>query len=143
MTWPVMGQNNTMNAFGRGGRLEMSFEDIAAAWPGSKASADAWKRGGGRDRVVDDYGIIPRRFAPLSALRQRWPERRLVTLFQPHRYSRTWAGAPTSPPCFDGTDCSGLAGTRCRRRNAIPASRAMPGRQTGASARAALATHHR
>ncbi len=40
--------------------------------------------------VVDDYGHHPTEVkATLSALRNAWPKRRLVVLFQPHRYSRT------------------------------------------------------
>ncbi len=40
--------------------------------------------------LVDDYGHHPTEIvATLEALRQAWPERRLVTVFQPHRYSRS------------------------------------------------------
>jgi UDP-N-acetylmuramate--alanine ligase len=39
---------------------------------------------------VDDYGHHPREIAAtLEAARNGWPERRLVVVFQPHRYSRT------------------------------------------------------
>ncbi len=39
---------------------------------------------------IDDYGHHPREIsATLEAVHQGWPERRLVTVFQPHRYSRT------------------------------------------------------
>ncbi|MCW8828395.1 MAG: UDP-N-acetylmuramate--L-alanine ligase [Gammaproteobacteria bacterium] len=44
----------------------------------------------GRVTLVDDYGHHPRELAAtLQAARAAWPERRLVVLFQPHRYSRT------------------------------------------------------
>ena len=40
--------------------------------------------------IIDDYGHHPTEIrATLSALRERYPKRRLVALFQPHRYSRT------------------------------------------------------
>lgn len=40
--------------------------------------------------VFDDYGHHPEEIkATLSALRLAFPKRRLVTLFQPHRYTRT------------------------------------------------------
>jgi len=40
--------------------------------------------------IVDDYGHHPTEIAAtLDALRQSWPQRRLVMVFQPHRYSRT------------------------------------------------------
>jgi UDP-N-acetylmuramate--alanine ligase len=45
---------------------------------------------GGRAVVVDDYGHHPTEVAAtLEAARQGWPERRLVLVFQPHRYTRT------------------------------------------------------
>lgn len=40
--------------------------------------------------VVDDYGHHPTEIrATLSAIKTAWPDKRLVVLFQPHRYSRT------------------------------------------------------
>lgn len=40
--------------------------------------------------LVDDYGHHPRELeATLAAARNGWPGRRLVLVFQPHRYSRT------------------------------------------------------
>lgn len=40
--------------------------------------------------LVDDYGHHPREVAAtIKAVRQGWPERRLVMVYQPHRYSRT------------------------------------------------------
>jgi UDP-N-acetylmuramate--alanine ligase len=40
--------------------------------------------------VVDDYGHHPTEIrATLAAARQGWAERRVVVLFQPHRYTRT------------------------------------------------------
>ncbi|NOR80721.1 MAG: UDP-N-acetylmuramate--L-alanine ligase [Methyloprofundus sp.] len=40
--------------------------------------------------LVDDYGHHPREVAAtLEALKQAWPEKRSVVIFQPHRYSRT------------------------------------------------------
>lgn len=46
--------------------------------------------GDGRLTFVDDYGHHPREIAAtLEALRQAWPTRRAVVIFQPHRYSRT------------------------------------------------------
>jgi UDP-N-acetylmuramate--alanine ligase len=40
--------------------------------------------------IVDDYGHHPTEVAAtLEALRQAWPGRRVVLVFQPHRFSRT------------------------------------------------------
>jgi UDP-N-acetylmuramate--alanine ligase len=46
--------------------------------------------GSGSVLAVEDYGHHPTELeATLIAARAGWPERRLVTVFQPHRYSRT------------------------------------------------------
>lgn len=45
---------------------------------------------GGEFLVVDDYGHHPAEmFATISAARGAWPGRRVVLVFQPHRYTRT------------------------------------------------------
>ena len=45
---------------------------------------------GGHAVIVDDYGHHPTEVAAtLEAVRQGWPKRRLVLVFQPHRYTRT------------------------------------------------------
>ncbi len=44
----------------------------------------------GKVLLVDDYGHHPRELAAvIDAIRNGWPERRLVLAFQPHRYTRT------------------------------------------------------
>lgn len=44
----------------------------------------------GEIMLVDDYGHHPREVdMVIKAVRAGWPERRLVMLYQPHRYSRT------------------------------------------------------
>lgn len=46
--------------------------------------------GAGKLTLVDDYGHHPREIAAtLEALKQAWPDRRSVIVFQPHRYTRT------------------------------------------------------
>ena len=45
---------------------------------------------GGEVMLVDDYGHHPREvMATVKAVREGWPERRLVMINQPHRYTRT------------------------------------------------------
>ncbi len=45
---------------------------------------------GGSVMLVDDYGHHPREVAAvIKAVRGGWPERRLVMVYQPHRFSRT------------------------------------------------------
>lgn len=44
----------------------------------------------GRVLLIDDYGHHPREItATWTAIRQAWPDRRLVVAYQPHRYTRT------------------------------------------------------
>lgn len=46
--------------------------------------------GDGDAMLVDDYGHHPREVAAvIKAVRDGWPERRLVMVYQPHRYTRT------------------------------------------------------
>lgn len=48
------------------------------------------KVGSAKVLLIDDYGHHPRELqASLSAVRNGWPDKRLVVIFQPHRYSRT------------------------------------------------------
>lgn len=45
---------------------------------------------GGKVTLVDDYGHHPREVAAtIQAARESWPDRRLVMVYQPHRYTRT------------------------------------------------------
>lgn len=44
----------------------------------------------GEVMLVDDYGHHPREVAAtIAAIREGWPERRLLMIYQPHRYTRT------------------------------------------------------
>src|SRR5690625_7548549 len=46
--------------------------------------------GNGEAMLVDDYGHHPTEVAAtIQAIRDGWPERRLVMVYQPHRYTRT------------------------------------------------------
>jgi len=45
---------------------------------------------GGAAMLVDDYGHHPREVgATVAAIREGWPDRRLLMIYQPHRYTRT------------------------------------------------------
>jgi UDP-N-acetylmuramate--alanine ligase len=92
----VPGRHNVMNALASiviATRLGVSFEKIAeglAAFGGVRRRFDVRYRNDTRKQViVDDYGHHPTEIAAtLAAARGYWPGR-IVTLFQPHRYSRT------------------------------------------------------
>jgi UDP-N-acetylmuramate--alanine ligase len=46
--------------------------------------------GRGRVRAIEDYGHHPSEIeATIAAAKQGWPQKRIVAVFQPHRYTRT------------------------------------------------------
>ncbi|PHR30507.1 MAG: UDP-N-acetylmuramate--L-alanine ligase [Desulfotalea sp.] len=55
--------------------------------------------------VVDDYGHHPTEIrATLDAIKQAWSQKRLIVLFQPHRFSRTKALFKEFQTCFHKAD---------------------------------------
>ena len=107
---PLAGVHNVFNALAAitvGLELDIPFATIAAALESfSGVQRRLQVKGEWRDiTVVDDYGHHPTEIrATLSALRDAWPERRLVVLFQPHRYSRTKALAEEFYTAFHEAD---------------------------------------
>jgi UDP-N-acetylmuramate--alanine ligase len=85
---------NSLAAVAVGLELDIPFGVIAealASFSGVQRRLQI-KGEGGDITVIDDYGHHPTEIrATLAALRAAWPKRRLVVLFQPHRYSRTKA----------------------------------------------------
>jgi UDP-N-acetylmuramate--alanine ligase len=107
---PLAGVHNVYNALAAvtvGLELDIPFVTIAAALQSfSGVQRRLQIKGERRDiTVVDDYGHHPTEIrATLSALRDAWPDRRLVVLFQPHRYSRTKALAEEFYTAFHEAD---------------------------------------
>ncbi len=104
------GGHNVLNALGA---LALSLE-MGVEW---SRAVEALATFAGVDRrltpkgeargvlVVDDYGHHPTEIkCTLQAARQEWPERRLVVVFQPHRYSRTRALLEEFWRSFSDTD---------------------------------------
>ena len=55
--------------------------------------------------VVDDYGHHPTEIqATLEAVKENWPDRRKVVVFQPHRYTRTQALLQEFTRSFNNSD---------------------------------------
>jgi len=83
---------NSLAAIGVGLEIDIPFATIAKAL-GSFSGVQRRLQIKGEARgitVVDDYGHHPTEVrATLAALRTAWPKRRLVVMFQPHRYTRT------------------------------------------------------
>jgi UDP-N-acetylmuramate--alanine ligase len=92
----VPGRHNVLNALAAlaiAMKLEIPFQKIAAAlgeFGGVKRRFEIrWENKSTNQVIVDDYGHHPTEIlATLAAARQIWSGR-IVTVFQPHRYSRT------------------------------------------------------
>jgi len=85
---------NSLAAIGVALELDIDFSCIAEGLSSFDGVQRRLQIKGERDGVlvVDDYGHHPTEIrATLDAVRQGWPDRRLVVAFQPHRYSRTQA----------------------------------------------------
>jgi UDP-N-acetylmuramate--alanine ligase len=83
---------NALAAVAVGLEVEIPFATIAAAMKSFSGVQRRLQIKGERKGVlvIDDYGHHPTEIrATISALRDALPERRLIVLFQPHRYTRT------------------------------------------------------
>ena len=91
----IPGRHNAYNALAAAAvasELEVPFEAVQAGLHGFDGIGRRLERIGEAEgvAVMDDYGHHPEEIrATLRAVREAWPERRLVVLFQPHRYTRT------------------------------------------------------
>ena len=85
---------NSLAAIAVGLELEIDFSTIAgalASFAGVQRRLDIKGESSGIT-VIDDYGHHPTEIrATLDAVRDGWPDKRLIVAFQPHRYSRTSA----------------------------------------------------
>ena len=95
----IPGRHNVLNATAAIAVATDEKVDDAAIVRGLEQFAGVGRRfevygeypvGDGEVMLVDDYGHHPTEVAAtIAAVRQGWPERRLLMLYQPHRYSRT------------------------------------------------------
>ena len=100
VTLNLPGRHNVLNALGAiavARALEVPDAAIRRALSGFSGIGRRFQQlgglrlaGGGEALLMDDYAHHPREIeAVTEALRANWPDRRLVVIFQPHRYSRT------------------------------------------------------
>lgn len=91
----IPGDHNVLNALaavGVGLELDIDFKDIRE---GLKSLGGLKRRFEIKDErggimFLDDYGHHPTEImATISTAKECWPDRRLVVIFQPHRYTRT------------------------------------------------------
>jgi UDP-N-acetylmuramate--alanine ligase len=93
----IAGQHNILNALaGIATALELniSFDIIKQALEEIKGVKRRMEIKGEKNEIIvmDDYGHHPTEIvATLNAVRESFPDRRLVVIFQPHRYTRTRA----------------------------------------------------
>ena len=99
ITLNLPGRHNVLNALAAICiALELGVSEAAIARAlqqfegvGRRFVASAITDAAGRELLlIDDYGHHPREVAAtIAAIRAGWPQRRLVLVFQPHRFSRT------------------------------------------------------
>ena len=92
---PLFGAHTALNAAAAvacGLELGLDFDTITRALEGFEGVGRRLEIKGEEDGVlvVDDYGHHPTELGvTIRALRSNFPDRRLVVLFQPHRFTRT------------------------------------------------------
>jgi len=97
ITLKVSGEHNVLNALAAcaaSSCMNVPFETASEALKAFKGAKRRLQYMGsvGEVDLYDDYGHHPREVAAtLRAVRSIFPGRRIVTLFQPHRYTRTAA----------------------------------------------------
>ncbi|WP_448381134.1 UDP-N-acetylmuramate--L-alanine ligase [Gloeomargarita sp.] len=112
LTLPLLGEHNLQNALAAVAvcrAVGVPFSQVQQAvmtFTGARRRFELRGQGGGI-AFYDDYAHHPSEIrATLKAARQRWPqgERRLVVVFQPHRYSRTASLLADFGPVFGEAD---------------------------------------
>lgn len=99
---------NTLAAVAVGMELNLTFEVIAQALKGFTGVQRRFEilQDTPALTVVDDYGHHPVEVqVTLRTAKEVWPARRLVVVFQPHRYSRTQALLKQFWSAFNDADC--------------------------------------
>jgi UDP-N-acetylmuramate--alanine ligase len=99
VTLNMPGRHNVLNALAAicvGYELGVSSEDMQNALAGFEGIGRRMHMYGdasiaqGTVTIIDDYAHHPTEVAAtLSAAKNAWPDKRLVAVFQPHRYTRT------------------------------------------------------
>jgi UDP-N-acetylmuramate--alanine ligase len=98
---------NSLASVAVGIELGIPFSKIASALKSFKGVGRRIEIKGTKKNilVIDDYGHHPTEVKEtIKAVKENWPKRRLVVLFQPHRYSRTASLYNEFGPCFKMAD---------------------------------------
>lgn len=98
---------NALAAVSVGLELEIDIEDIKKGLMGLGCLERRFQIKGEKRGIIiiDDYGHHPTEIsATLETAKECWPEKRLVVIFQPHRYSRVKALFDRFVMCFNQAD---------------------------------------
>ena len=105
----VPGRHNMLNALGAvavGLEVGIPFARIAGALAEFQGAERRFERLGEENGVlvIDDYGHHPTEIAAVIAAARAGLDRRVVVVFQPHRYTRTQALLPEFGAALSGAD---------------------------------------
>ena len=106
----ALGQHNVLNtlaAVAVGMELNLNFDTVAASLKDFEGVQRRFEVVEKSDELilVDDYGHHPAEIqATLKTAKEVWPNRRLIVVFQPHRYSRTQSLMKTFWSAFNDAD---------------------------------------
>lgn len=100
---------NALSVIALADRLRIPFEIIKKSlksFRGAKRRFEVcWEKKKNQQVIIDDYGHHPTEIrATLKTARHFWPSGRIVSVFQPHRYSRTFHCWEEFLSCFAQCD---------------------------------------
>jgi UDP-N-acetylmuramate--L-alanine ligase/UDP-N-acetylenolpyruvoylglucosamine reductase len=106
---PVPGRHNILNSLAvaaAGFALGLTFEQIQSAFAGFALPRRRFDRIIDRPDVlvVSDYAHHPSEIRTAIQTARRQGRRRILAVYQPHRYTRTLALGADFPPAFEGVD---------------------------------------
>ncbi len=105
----IPGMHNVLNSLAAilvGLRMGLSFEAITDSiknFRGTKRRFHLRSDTGGV-MLIDDYAHHPTEIKAVLSACRNWKDRRVIVIFQPHRYSRTMHLADDFGKCFSGAD---------------------------------------
>jgi UDP-N-acetylmuramate--alanine ligase len=126
LTLPLIGEHNALNAaavFGICYRLGIGIEKIVSAFKNFSGVSRRCEKKGEKSHILflDDYGHHPTEIRKtLQAVKQAIHERRLIVVFQPHRYTRTRDCLDAFGQAFESADALLVTDIYGARETPIP-----------------------
>lgn len=105
----IPGRHNILNSLAAmlaGFKLGLSFEDITRSIEDFSGTKRRFHLRADHDGVmlIDDYAHHPTEIRAVLDACRNWKDRRIIVVFQPHRYTRTMFLAEEFGRCFRGVD---------------------------------------